>query len=94
MKEVIALVKDLIAKIQSDSATIMDYLNTISAVVELAKDILGPSVIGDADPDDLEQLLSVCSDAGIEVPKTGPLVSIALQLLLKYLLEQFLKNNP
>lgn len=93
MKEVIALVRDLIAKIQSDSATLLDYLNTIDAVIHFIRDLIGPNVIGQTDPDDAEQLLGLCSDVGIEVPKTGPLVSIALQLLLKYILEQFLKNN-
>ena len=95
MKELISLVKDLLSKIQSDSATLIDYLNTIDAVIHFLKDVLGPSVIGDgeADQEDVEQVLGICSAVGLEVPKTGPVLSIALQLLLKYLLEQFLKDN-
>lgn len=93
MKELIALVKDLISKIQSDSATLLDYINTLDAVLHFLRDILGgPPVIGE-DPDDAEQLVGICSDLGLEVPKAGSVISIALQLLLKYILEQFLKNN-
>ena len=93
MKELIALVKDLISKIQSDSATLLDYLNTIDAIIHFVRELIGaPPVIGE-NQDAIEEVLGICSEVGIEVPKSGPVLSIALQLLLKYILEQFLKNN-
>lgn len=93
MKELIALIRDLVAKIHSDSATLLDYLNTLDAIIHFLLELLGgPPVIGE-NQDDIEQVLGICSELGIEVPKSGPVLTIALQLLLKYILEQFLKNN-
>ncbi len=92
MKELIFLVKDLISKIKSDSATLLDYINTLDAILHFLREFISGPVIGE-NPDDTEQLLGVCSELGLEVPKGGPVISIALQLLLKYILEQFLKNN-
>lgn len=92
MREVIILIKDLIAKVQSDSATLLDYLKVADAIIHILIEMQQGPVIG-ATPDDEEQILQACSELGIQVPAGGPILTIALQMLFKYVLEIILKNT-
>ncbi len=47
MKELIFLVKDLISKIKSDSATLLDYINTLDAILHFLREFISGPVIGE-----------------------------------------------
>lgn len=97
MRELINTLRDLLDKHRGGTATFTDWLKALDVVIHIMLD--ERQVIGDVPGGD-QELLGVFSELSEEVSGDGPpaigigpVVTLLLPMVLKFLLEQVLKKT-